>query len=281
MHATASPEIIQYVNESNALPDYPSSVNSGILGDPEHYTANSYHIPIHHLPTPGGYTNSHQDDRVPAAENQHVSADDMSMSLADMVKQWNRYLAVFNNPNDPRRKYIAEYIGYNGVGEAERLDFQKNTRTNASRDHKWHAHRANRRKYHNSRTAYQARLSIDRGQTVAQYEGNENTMPGQTDWRIEAEIYDRDKTASTPDFPNGEVNEPKKRQMAAHTAVMAKLTEIQVALASVGGPTDAQVTAQTEAIVAALEASPAVTFGPEDKAVVTEAVQDALRAGTG
>jgi hypothetical protein len=154
----------------DALPDYPSSTPAGINGDQSHFGANTYHIGISELPNKGGYTNRTWEDKMPAAGSSwHSSATDESMSTADMVKNWNRHLAVFNDHSDPRRAYLAEYIGWNGIGSAERLDFQANTRTVASSDHKWHRHRAKRRRFYNSMEAAVACISIDKGQTKEQY----------------------------------------------------------------------------------------------------------------
>lgn len=154
----------------DALPDYPSSTPAGINGDQSHFGANTYHIGISEIPVKGGYTNRTWEDQMPAAGSSwHSSATDESMNTADMVKNWNRHLAVFNDPTDPRRQYIAEYIGWNGVGSAERLDFQTGTRTNSSADHKWHRHRAKKRRFYNSMAAAIACISIDKGETKAQY----------------------------------------------------------------------------------------------------------------
>lgn len=158
------------VDTFNALPDYPSSVPAGINGDQGHFDSNSYHIGISELPNPGGYSNRTWEDQMPAAGSSwHSSATDESMSTNDMVKNWNRHLAVFNDLSDPRRVYLAGYNGWNGVGSAERLDFQANTRTTATADHKWHRHREKRRRYYNSMEAAKACISIDKGETKEQY----------------------------------------------------------------------------------------------------------------
>lgn len=158
------------VRTFDALPDYPSSTPAGINGDQRHFNANTYHIGIRELPNKGGYTNRTWEDKMPAAgSDMHSSATDESMSTADMVKNWNRHLAVFLDHSDPRRVYIAEYIGWNGKGKAERLDYQTNQRTVSSDDHKWHRHRAKRRRFYNSMEAAKACISIDKGETKAQY----------------------------------------------------------------------------------------------------------------
>lgn len=170
MTKAPSSALVWEVAAFDALPDYPSSTPAGINGDQSHFSANTYHIGIRELPSKGGYTNRTWEDKMPAAGSDlHSSATDESMSTADMIKNWNRHLAVFNDHSDPRRQYLAEYIGWNGVGSAERLDFQANTRTAASKDHKWHRHRAKRRRFWNSMEASFACISIDRGETKQQY----------------------------------------------------------------------------------------------------------------
>ncbi len=170
MTAAPSDAIRWEVQQFDALPDYPSSTPAGINGDQSHFGANTYHIGIAEIPLPGGYTNRTWEDQMPNAGSAwHSSATDESMSTADMIRNWNRHLAVFNDFTDPRRHYLAEYIGWNGVGSAERLDFQSNTRTSSSPDHKWHRHRARRRRYYNSMDASRALLSVDKGETKEQY----------------------------------------------------------------------------------------------------------------
>lgn len=170
MTAAPSDALRWEVATFDALPDYPSSTPAGVNGDQSHFESPTYHIGIAELPVKGGYTNRTWEDQMPAAGSAwHSSATDESMSTADMVKNWNRHLAVYNDHSDPRRQYLAEYLGWNGVGSAERLDFQVNTRTSASVDHKWHRHRAKKRRYYNSMDAARACISIDRGETKEQY----------------------------------------------------------------------------------------------------------------
>lgn len=174
MTTSASVEMREYAAAADALPDYPSSSQSGIVGDSAHQTSNSYHNSLEDNPNQaaGSYTNKWPDDAAPPGgwSREYASANDQSMNTADMVREWNRYLAVFNNrANDPRAKYVAEYIGWNGVGSAERLDFRNGMRTTADNSHQWHSHKGRHRRYYNSREANRAMLSIDRGETVQQY----------------------------------------------------------------------------------------------------------------
>lgn len=205
MTSPPSDALIWEVQQFNALPDYPSSVHSGINGDQSHFSSNSYHIGISELPSPGGYTNRTWEDQMPnAGSSWHASATDESMNTSDMILNWNRHLAVFNDHSDPRRQYLAEYIGWNGVGSAERLDFQGNTRTSASADHKWHRHRAKRRRYYNSMTAATACLSVDKGETKEQYlisigQGPAPAPGGEEDDMIMFHTTDDAGTAATTD----------------------------------------------------------------------------------
>lgn len=174
MTTLVSAEMNEYAHADDALPDYPSSVFAGITGNQAHRTSNTYHFSLEDQahPAVGNYTNKFLDDKMPTAgSTKYATASDKSMSTADMIREWNRYLAVFNDRSDPRRQYIAEYIGWNGVGDAERLDFQANTRASNTSDHKWHSHKARRRRYYNSKEATRAFLSIDRGETKEQYLG--------------------------------------------------------------------------------------------------------------
>jgi hypothetical protein len=161
----------QYADDCAALPDYPSSVNSGIAGDEAHYGHNTYHIAVHHLPVKGGYTNTWSKDKVGAPKEQYAAAIDQSMSTADMKKEFARYKAVFNDYSDPRRKYVAEYLGTENGTSALRLDFADGSIDSASSDHTWHSHEGGWRVDVDNAESYRARLSIRKGETKQQYMG--------------------------------------------------------------------------------------------------------------
>jgi hypothetical protein len=166
--ATPSDELLYYAGE--VVKTRPTAVHAGINGDQAHFTSNTYHIGISELPSPGGYTNRDWFDQMPAAGSSwHACAVDTSKSTADMVADWANFERLFYDPTDPRRKYMAEYIGWNGVGSAERLDFIKNVRAAADDTHKWHDHDARQRMYYTSRECTNAQLSVRRGETKEQY----------------------------------------------------------------------------------------------------------------
>jgi hypothetical protein len=304
MTAAPSSALVWEVAAFDALPDYPSSTPAGINGDQSHFGANTYHIGISELPNPGGYTNRTWEDKMPAAGSSwHSSATDESMSTADMVKNWNRHLVVFNDSTDPRRQYIAEYIGWNGVGEAERLDFQANTRTVASSDHKWHRHRAKRRRFYNSMEAAKACISIDKGETKQQYQASIGQAPAVTTTGGQDDMSMVHKTVSGVTTyavvtPGGWTEILPPNQNTANAVSVATGASIGYATPEAydaaknwwnanvvpantsAGVTDAQAAAMADKIAAAVVASDTNELTEADLASVTEAVKQAFREGT-
>jgi len=171
-----TPEMQHYAAE--VVKTRPTAVHSGINGDQSHFKSNTYHIGIKELPQPGGYTNRDWFDQMPAAgSNLLSSAVDTSKSTADMVADWANFERLFYDHSDPRRDVQAEYIGWNGKGKAERLDFIRNTRTVADDTHKWHDHDARKRNLVNSREATNKQLSVRRGETKEQYLASVGSTP--------------------------------------------------------------------------------------------------------
>lgn len=176
MTTLASPEIVAYMRAWEDL--FPSAVISGIVGDPAHQASGGYHISIEDQSS-SNFSVVRPDDKAPPGNwsRKHAVAGDMSMSTADMIVMWNRVYAVWaNRANDPRAKYFNAFNGWNGVGSAERLDFVAGTRTNASSDHTWHDHDETRRRYYNDPVAFNAKLSVFRGEGIAQYIYGGNDM---------------------------------------------------------------------------------------------------------
>lgn len=152
--------------------DYPSATISGIVPDQAHLDSGGYHVSIEDLLRYGnGDDYSYRDSRDRNASDRRASAGiDISMNEADQKKNWYRWEKVFNDRAwDTRAKYFREYIGWNGKGSAERLDFGKGTRSTASADHKWHSHRSTWRIYVNDWMMAKAMASIDRGETHEQW----------------------------------------------------------------------------------------------------------------
>jgi hypothetical protein len=147
---------------------YPSAVCSGISGDEAHRERGGYHIGRRWNPA-RNYSVVRRDDRAGQGPDDASSAIDMTMNRKDLVAFTRRVEAVFNNPNDPRRKYLNAVNGWLGSGPAVRFDMVARKRSRATPDHKKHAHAELRRRYVGSRIAVDAVLSMFRGETVAQY----------------------------------------------------------------------------------------------------------------
>lgn len=150
--------------------EYPSATFSGIVGDEAHRKTGGYHISIEDQP-PTNYSVIRPDDKAPPGtwSRKHATALDMSMNKADMVKSTRRWMLVWSNRADPRRKFFNGFNGWTGSGDAQRWDFVTNTVKRSTNDHQWHQHTEKRRKYWNDPQADRAMISIARGQTVAQW----------------------------------------------------------------------------------------------------------------
>lgn len=209
---------IDYMNRACTLPDYPTAVFSGIKGDKRHAKSGGYHISIEDQPK-DNYSVTLPKDKAPPGKwsRNTASAGDRSMSTADMIKAWGRWLTVWNNRAiDPRAKYVRAYNGWNGRGSAERLDFAKGTRTLASSDHKWHDHREGYRCYSNDPELVRALISIERGETIQQYMGRNTTHRRNDDMYM----VRQDGQSSVDVYDKGEYifhvqNEPERDELIA------------------------------------------------------------------
>jgi murein L,D-transpeptidase YcbB/YkuD len=152
----------------NALP---SAVLSGIVGDAHHAANGGYHISIEDQPS-SNYSVTRSDDKAPPGNwaRNEAAAVDMSMSTSDMVLTYKRVMAVWSNQSDPRRKYVNAVNCFDGIGDAERLDFVSGVRSFATSDHKWHTHLEIRRRYVNDAKAMDAIWSMVSGEQLAAYE---------------------------------------------------------------------------------------------------------------
>lgn len=147
----------------------PSAVCSGIVGDLAHRLRGGYHISRQDNPQ-GNYSITRPDDRTGGLSNA-AAAIDMSMSKADMITCTRRLVSIYDNANDPRRKFFNGFNGWLGSGDASRWDLYAGTRKYATKDHKWHVHLEIRRRFTTDDFAMSAVLSGLKGQSVAQYMG--------------------------------------------------------------------------------------------------------------
>lgn len=155
-------------------PNLASAVNSGLVGVTTNPRNNSYHHSKNSSPNKsvGAYTNRWFNDLVrnhPSINKDAVTGSDTSMNRADMIKATKLFKAVFDDPTDPRRKYFAEVIGTLNGTTAIRMDFGDGSVDDASKDHTWHLHKGWWYLYWGSWEAADADVSVQRGETKAQY----------------------------------------------------------------------------------------------------------------
>jgi hypothetical protein len=167
--ATAAADVTRWIAKRwEAL--YPSAVLSGIVGDPAHRKSGGYHISVVDNPK-NNYSVVRPDDKSPpgAWPRDLAAAIDMSMSPADMRLCTARLKRVYDNPDDPRRKYLNAFNGWSGTGDARRYDLWARVTSYATVDHKWHVHAELRRRWANSWDAARATVSALAGESVAEY----------------------------------------------------------------------------------------------------------------
>ena len=185
---------------------YPSATFSGIVGDPEHEARGGYHISIEDQVNPDNYSVVRVDDKAPPGTwpRNLAAAIDMNLAMPDMRTCHLRLRAAWSDQTDPRRKYINAWNGWDGTNGAGRYDMVLNKVGSATDDHKWHIHLEIRRRYVTDRAAAGAILSILRGESKAQWMG-EDDMAIRDDpdawaqaWRTEALVAGRDSVAAGP-----------------------------------------------------------------------------------
>lgn len=155
-------------------PNLKSAVNSGLVGVTTNPRNNSYHHSKNSAPNKsrGAYTNNWFNDLTknhPSINKDAVTGSDTSMNRADMIKSTKQFKRVFDDHTDPRRKYFAEVIGTLDGVNAIRMDFGDGSVDKASKDHTWHLHKGWWYLYWGSWEAADADLSVQRGETKAQY----------------------------------------------------------------------------------------------------------------
>ncbi len=164
MSTVATPEMRAFAADWKK--EFPSAQLSGIVGDLAHKLRGGYHISREDQPATN-YSVVRPDDKL--GPDDAAAAVDMTMSKADMVTCTNRLIQAFDNPGDPRRKYLNAFNGWTGEGDARRWDVYGRKVELATNDHQWHVHLSMRRRYVKSATAFKAVLSILRGETVMGY----------------------------------------------------------------------------------------------------------------
>lgn len=147
---------------------FPSAVCSGIAPDQAHIKRGGYHVCRAQNPN-RNYSIIRADDRSGRGPDDASAAIDMTMSRKDMILCTKRLMAVWNNPADPRRKYLNAFNGTLDGRTAVRFDVVARKKSRASSDHTWHCHLEIRRRWIKVRAMVTAVVSALKGETVAQY----------------------------------------------------------------------------------------------------------------
>lgn len=147
-----------------------SAVLSGIVPDRRHLDNGGFHCSVEDLRKHGNqddYSNSRIDDR--DFNVRYGAAVDVTLSAADMKRAYKRVYAVWKDKSDPRGKYLNAVNGWDGSGDAVRLDFVTRTAKYASPDHRWHNHIEIRRRYLLDAKAARAVVSVYAGESKASW----------------------------------------------------------------------------------------------------------------
>jgi hypothetical protein len=147
---------------------FASAVCSGIRGDKRHQARGGYHIG-RKFQKSTNYSVVRPEDRRGQGPDDGASAVDMSMNRRDMIEATRRLKACYDNPADPRRKYLNAFNGWDGSGSAIRFDVYARKTKTATPDHKSHIHCEQRRKYILDRVANRALLSVLKGESITDW----------------------------------------------------------------------------------------------------------------
>lgn len=145
---------------------FKSAVCSGIVGDKRHERRGGYHIG-RKFQSGSNYSCVRPDDRKGQGPDDGSSAVDMTMGKRDMILCTQRLKAAYDNPADPRRKYINAFNGWLGTGSATRFDIYARKTKYATPDHRWHCHLEQRRRWILDKIANEAIWSILKGESVS------------------------------------------------------------------------------------------------------------------
>lgn len=175
MATKSYPEFTNMAKTWAAHNAFPSSALSGIVGDLAHRLRGGFHISRADQPQTN-YSVIRPLDKTGNGPDDAAAGIDMTMSRADMIKCSRSVKIVYSDKQDPRRKYVNAINGWLGDGDATRWDFDANTATYATPDHKWHIHVEIHRKFVRDPAALDAVLSILVGESSADYK-KRTTMP--------------------------------------------------------------------------------------------------------
>lgn len=177
------------------LPDYPSAVESGIIGDVNHLAGGGYHLSIEDNSS-SNYSVTRPDDKAPPGTwpRNVASGIDTSMSSADLFKCHARLVTLWQNRAwDTRAKYINAFNGWDGNGSPGRYDMVSGAVSITDDSHKFHEHLEVRRRYVNDQQAKKAILSALKGETHDQYLGGGWNMTPEQETLLRAQANNAER----------------------------------------------------------------------------------------
>lgn len=165
-----------------------SAVMAGIVPDKRHLKNGGYHVCLVHLRAHGrlgDYSSSRPLDRPPKVSKAGYGcscAYDIGMSRADMIRTHGAVRKVWLDRTDPRRRFVNAINCWDGSGECVRYNFQTNTATRATPDHRTHVHGDCPRCYMDPKhpehaKAARAHISILTGESRAAWLAREEPKP--------------------------------------------------------------------------------------------------------
>jgi hypothetical protein len=253
---TKAPSML--VDTAHAWEDtFSSAIFAGIVGDINH--PDGYHISYEDNPS-GNYSVTRSCDHppnMPTSLEEYASAIDMSMNTTDMKTCYDRVMKVYNDKTDPRRRYFNAFNGWNGSGDAKRVDFIANVIGYATSDHKSHSHCEMPRCYCMTAKAGRAWISTFKGESKQTWTDREEDMTV-TD-------PDAEKIAKKTLTLDGVIDNPKWRGDHATNPKIQLDSAVEIAMevgheASVAAAEAVQLGKDNAAALARIEA--AIAAGP-------------------
>lgn len=250
--------------------DYRSAVLSGLAPDSSHLESGGFHCSILVLIAHGNgndFSNTRAGDK--GFNPSYGAAFDVSLSPADMIKAYGRVHAVWADKADPRRVYVNAINGWDGSGDAVRLDFDANVAKYASPDHKWHNHGEIHRRFVRDPKAARAVVSMFKGEPKAAWIAREEPTTAQGD------IMDWTDKFATPSWTPERFG--KNPPSYGTALILAAINGRDTLSATVANGTAIAHLAQA---VAAKDSVDEQALGQAIAAAITPAILAALPAGT-
>lgn len=162
--------------------EFSTAVFSGINGDAAHQDSPGKHLSWSQNRDKFGsncWPLQAPNDKNAKVKDKAIAVD-ISMDRNDQNRCHNNLKKVYDNrSNDPRAKYLYAFNGWDGNGSPGRYNLYKGTVGTTNDSHKWHEHEEFYYLFVNDPELVRAIQSAIRGETIAEYEGNDmGTLEG-------------------------------------------------------------------------------------------------------